>query len=235
MTDTLDPSTTPADRPDPNDRADGPDRPSHAGGADRRERRRRWTALVAVAVVLPALGWFGWQWLTPHPYSGTVMQAPTSAPDMDGLVWGDGTPVELADLGGRLVLVYFGYTACPDVCPTTMSGVVQALDELGDEADDVAVMMVSIDPDRDSPAIVERYVQSFHPRFRGASGDIADVERVATLYGIFFARDEPTVDGEYTMSHTSTLLGIDPDGHLRIVWPTVLDPGRLAADIRELL
>lgn len=147
----------------------------------------------------------------------------------------DGTELIMRADEGGLLLVYFGYTSCPDVCPTTMSGVVQALDALGDEADDVAVMMVSIDPDRDSPAIVERYVQSFHPRFRGASGDIADVERVATLYGIFFARDEPTVDGEYTMSHTSTLLGIDPDGHLRIVWPTVLDPSRLAADIRELL
>lgn len=200
--------------------------------------RPRWRRAAVVALVVGlvgAVGWFGWRWLTPHPYSGTVMQAPTSAPDMDGLVWGDGTPVDLADLGGRLVLVYFGYTACPDVCPTTMAGVVQALDELGDDADDVSVMMVSIDPDRDSPAVTEQYVQSFHPRFRGASGEQADIERVATLYGIFFAPDEPTADGEYTVSHTSTLLGIAPDGHLRIVWPTVLDPSRLAADIRELL
>lgn len=230
MTDTLDPATT---------SDDGHDGPSGGTGIDRTESdrgsRRRWSLVGAVVVVVLGLGWLGWQWLTPHPYSGTVMQAPTSAPDMDGLVWGDGSPVDLADLDGRLVLVYFGYTACPDVCPTTMAGVVQALDELGDQADDVAVMMVSIDPDRDSPAITEQYVQSFHPRFRGASGEMADIERVATLYGIFFAPDEPTAGGDYTMSHTSTLLGIAPDGHLRIVWPTVLDPSRLAADIRELL
>lgn len=225
MTDTLNPA-------DPDDQIAA--RPSGAPPGGRPGRQRVVRIALGVALV-GAAGWLGWQWLTPHPYSGTVMQAPTEAPDMDGLVWGDGTPVDLADLGGRLVLVYFGYTACPDVCPTTMAGVAQAFDELGDTADDVSVMMVSIDPERDSPMTTDQYARSFHPRFRGASGEMTDIERVATLYGIFFAPDEPTADGEYTMSHTSTLLGIAPDGHLRIVWPTVLDPSRLAADIRELL
>ncbi|MFW2334432.1 SCO family protein [Ilumatobacter sp.] len=197
-------------------------------------RRRIITVLVTIAVMALG-GWLVLQWLTPHPYSGTVMQAPTAAPSMDGLVWDDGTPVDVTELGGELVLVYFGYTSCPDVCPTTLVSVDRALDRLGDDVDRVQVLMVSIDPERDDPERVGGYVRSFDPAFRGVSGSVEAVERVASTYGIFFAQDEPLEGGGYTMSHTSTLLGIDPDGHLRIVWPSVLDPDSLAADISELL
>jgi len=197
--------------------------------------RRRLVTVAAVIVVSALVGWLTLQWLTPHPYSGTVMQAPTAAPSMDGLVWDDGTPVDVTELGGELVLVYFGYTSCPDVCPTTMVSVERALDEIGDDVERVRVLMISIDPARDDAARVGEYVRSFDPAFRGVSGPVDDVERVASTYGIYFARDEPLEGGGYTMSHTSTLLGIDPDGHLRIVWPSVLDPDALAADITELL
>ncbi len=190
--------------------------------------------LVTIAVMVLG-GWLVLQWLTPHPHSGTVMQAPTAAPSMDGLVWDDGTPVDVTELGGELVLVYFGYTSCPDVCPTTLVSVDRALDRLGDDVDRVQALMVSIDPGRDDPERVGEYVRSFDPAFRGVSWSVEAVERVASTYGIFFAQDEPLEGGGYTMSHTSTLLGIDPDGHLRIVWPSVLDPDSLAADISELL
>lgn len=203
--------------------------------AGHRPWRRRLLTGVAVIVVLAIVGWFALQWLTPHPYSGTVMQAPTAAPSMTGLVWDDGTPVDVTELGGELVLVYFGYTSCPDVCPTTMVSVDRALDRIGEDVDRVRVLMISIDPARDGPARVGEYVRSFDPAFRGVSGSAEAVERVASTYGIFFAQDEPLEGGGYTMSHTSTLLGIDPDGHLRIVWPSVLDPDALAADISELL
>ncbi len=203
------------------------------------EQRRPWPrrilAGVAVIVVVAIVAWLGLRWLTPHPYSGTVMQAPTAAPSMEGLVWDDGTPVDVTELGGELVLVYFGYTSCPDVCPTTMVSVDRALERIGDDVDRVRVLMISIDPARDDPARVGEYVRSFDPAFRGVSGSVEAVERVASTYGIFFAQDEPLEGGGYTMSHTSTLLGIDPDGHLRIVWPSVLDPDALAADISELL
>lgn len=208
---------------------------THDGPERSRPWRRRVVTTVAVVAVVALLGWAGLRWLTPHPYSGTVMQAPTAAPSMEGLVWDDGTPVDVTALGGELVLVYFGYTACPDVCPTTMVSVDRALEEIGDEVERVRVVMISIDPARDDAARVGEYVRSFDPSFRGVSGPVEDVERVASTYGIYFARDEPLEGGGYTMSHTSTLLGIDPDGHLRIVWPSVLDPEALAADITELL
>ena len=203
--------------------------------APRSAWRRRFVTVAVGLVGLALAGWVVLQVITPHPYSGTVMQAPTEAPPMDGLVWDDGTPVEVTELGGELVLVYFGYTSCPDICPTTLVSVDRALERIGGDVDRVQVLMVSIDPARDDPDRVGRYVRSFNPTFRGVSGSLEAVERVASTYGIFFAQDEPLDGGGYTMSHTSTLLGIDPDGHLRIVWPSVLDPESLAADITELL
>lgn len=201
-------------------------------------RRRRWPRTVAVllAVLLAAalLGWLGLRWITPHPYSGTVMQAPTAAPSMDGLVYSDGTPVDVTAFDGDLLLVFFGYTNCPDVCPTTLSQVAAARRELGGDADRVRLLFVSVDPERDDLAAIGEYVTSFDPDFLAATGEPADVDRVASQYGIFFAKGEPLDDG-YTVDHTATLMGIDTDGHLRIVWPGVLDVERLAADLRELL
>jgi protein SCO1/2 len=187
-------------------------------------------------MILVAAGgaWIGLQWLTPHPYSGTVMQAPTATPSMDGLLFSDGTPVEIDAFAGDLLLVYFGYTSCPDVCPTTLAQVSAARRRLGGDADRVHLMMISIDPERDPLDELDDYVESFDPSFLGATGELAAIERVAALYGVYFAKGEPLGDG-YAMDHTATLMGIDGEGRLRIVWPGVLDVERLADDLRELL
>jgi protein SCO1/2 len=201
-------------------------------------RPRRWPRrLLVIGLVLVALalgGWLGLRWLAPYPYSGTVMQAPTEAPPMDGLVLSDGTPVDVDAFRGKILLVYFGYTYCPDVCPTTLSQVAAARRQLGSQADDVQLLMISIDPERDSLDMIGRYVESFDPSFLAATGPIEDVERVASQYGIYFAKGEPLGDG-YAMDHTATLMGIDTNGHLRIVWPAQLDVDRLAADLNHLL
>jgi protein SCO1/2 len=220
------------DAPAPPDRpADRPDRLSARG-----RRRRRTVALVIGAPLLVVvLAYVALRLFSPHIYSGTVMQAPTAAPPMDGLVLSDGTPVDLAAFEGDVVLVYFGYTFCPDVCPTTLSQVDHALDRLGGDADRVRVMMITIDPARDDPASLGEYVRAFDPRFLGATGAPAAIERVASTYGVFFARGEEYDDGSYAMDHTATLMGIDTDGHLRIVWPAELDVDALAADLDALL
>lgn len=201
-------------------------------------RRRRWPRVVAImsaALLLAALvGWLGLRWITPHPYSGTVMQAPTAAPSMDGLVYSDGSPVDVTAFDGDLLLVFFGYTNCPDVCPTTLSQVAAARRQLGGDADRVQVLFVSVDPERDSPESIGEYVTSFDPDFLAATGEPADVDRVASQYGIYFAKGEALDEG-YTIDHTATLMGIDTEGHLRIVWPGLLEVDRLVADLRELL
>lgn len=202
-------------------------------------RRRPWGRMLAILVgglLLAALvGWLGLRWITPHPYSGTVMQAPTAAPSMEGLVFTDGSAVDIAAFDGDLLLVYFGYTNCPDVCPTTLSQVAAARRMLGDGAERVQVLLISVDPDRDDLATLDQYVTAFDPDFLAATGEIADLERVASQYGIFFAEGEAVGEGDYAVDHTATLMGIDTDGHLRIVWPALLDVERLAADLRELL
>ena len=182
-----------------------------------------------------ALAFAAFRVFTPHIYSGTVMQAPTTAPSMDGLVWTDGTPVDIAAFEGDVVVVYFGYTFCPDVCPTTLSQVGHALERLGDDADRVHVIMVSVDPERDEPGRLGDYMSSFGPQFVGATGPIEAVERVASTYGIFFAIGERYDDGGYAVDHTASLMGIDRDGHLRVVWPATLDVDALAADLDALL
>ena len=204
-----------------------------ATGAGRR-RARRIALLAGVPLLVAALAAGAYVLFRPHAYAGTVMQAPTPAPAMDALIGTDGRPVDLTAYRGDVVVLFFGYTHCPDVCPTTMSVVGRTLDRLGDDADRVRVLMVSVDPERDDAATLRDYVQAFDPTFMGATGDLAAVERVAAEYGIFFARGEALGDG-YTVDHTASLMAIDPEGKLRIVWPNSVPADALASDLRELL
>ena len=229
---TTDASAEVTDPPRP---ATEPD-PTSADPARGRSRWRRLVAMVLVSVLVAGIaGWLVLGWLRPHPYAGTVMQAPNMAPAMDGLIDTDGRPIDIDAFRGDLVLVYFGYTHCPDVCPTTLSQVAQARRRLGDDAARVHVMMVTVDPARDEPALLGDYVRSFDPDFVGVTGELGDIERVATTYGVYFAPTEADEDGNYDMEHTASLLGIDGEGRLRIVWPFTADAEALASDLRELL
>jgi len=200
----------------------------------RRRLLQRLIILVSVLVALASAGWIGLRWITPHPYSGTVLQAPEAAPTLDGLFFDDGSPADLTRFEGDLVLLYFGYMSCPDVCPTTLSVAATARRALGPEAERVRLLMISVDPERDTLSALGEYVRSFDESFISATGDLATLKRVAAQYGIFFGRGEDLGD-EYAVDHTATLMGIDSAGHLRIVWPAILDRDRLIDDIRELL
>ena len=169
--------------------------------------------------------------VTPHLYSGTILQQSNPAPAMDGLAFVDGEPVDIAALSGDLVLVYFGYTNCPDVCPTTLSAAANAIDRLpADQREQVRLLMVTVDPDRDRPGELEEYVEFFHPEFDGVTGPVADIDRVASLYGVFYELGDGTVETGYVVDHTATLMAIGPDGTLRIVWP----PNVTSQDLHDL-
>ena len=183
-------------------------------------------ALAAVAVI--AL-------LRPHVYSGVVLQSSEPAPAMDGLVYDNGEPVDLGSLEGDVVLVYFGYTYCPDLCPTMLGTVARSLEDLGNRADRVEAMMVTVDPGRDTPEALTEYVDFFGDRVRGVWGPEADIREVASRYGVAFSYDEPLADGSYLVSHTASLFAIDPGGALRIVYPVELTSDQLTADLLELL
>ncbi len=219
----------------PVDRPTGPDTsPAPAGKA----RRRLTTLLLVAAIVVVgvAVARVVVDRLSPHLYAGTVLQFDEPAPPLDGLAYAGGEPVELAAFDDEVALVFFGYTNCPDVCPGTLSTVDRALDRLDqNDRDRVTMLMVSVDPDRDDLPSLQQYVEFFDPGFRGVGGPQPDIDRAASLYGVYYELDAPTPGGEYLVDHTASLMGIGPDGSLRVIWSSDVTAEALAADLAELL
>lgn len=129
----------------------------------------------------------------------------------------DGTIFRLSDIRGKIVLLFFGYTACPDVCPTTLAELKLALDELGqDQAKDVKVVFITVDPDRDDSARVQEYVNHFNPDFIGLSGTEPELARIWNEYGIFREIVDGTSAAGYLVNHTARVTLIDRQGNLRV-------------------
>lgn len=187
-------------------------------------------ALAAIASVFAA-GFF----FRPHTFHGTVLQSSDPSYDFT-LNIADGKTVQLSDFRGKVVLVYFGYTFCPDVCPATLGAVKTALDELGKKADEVQVIMVSVDPGRDTPEKLAEYVHHFHPAFIGGTSSSEEIEKIAALYGIFYeVSKETTSNGDYLIDHTATLMVIDRDGYLKLVFPFGVTGAEIADDLKYIL
>ncbi len=147
----------------------------------------------------------------------------------------DGKPRTLADFRGKAVLVFFGYTHCPDVCPTTLADAAQALKALGKDGDRVQVLFVTVDPERDTPEVLVRYVPAFDARFLGLHGDAAAIQKAAKEFKIYYEKRPGKAPGEYTMDHSGQSYVFDPQGRIRLL----LRPDRLsqdlAGDLRALL
>jgi len=128
----------------------------------------------------------------------------------------NGKPRTLADFKGKAVVMFFGYTQCPDVCPTTMAEMANVMKELGPQADKVQVLFVTIDPARDTPQILSQYVPAFDKRFLGLYGDEVATEKVAKEFKVFFQKVPGKTPGSYTMDHTAGSYVFDPQGHIRL-------------------
>lgn len=146
----------------------------------------------------------------------------------------DGRPRSLADFKGKAVVVFFGYTHCPDVCPTTLMEIKQAMAELGEDARRVQVLFVSVDPERDTPEVLAKYVPSFDPTFIGLSGDPQAVAKAAKDFKVFYQKTPGKAPGTYTVDHTAGIYVFDPQGRLRL-FARPGKPGDLAADLKTLL
>jgi protein SCO1/2 len=147
----------------------------------------------------------------------------------------DGKPRTLADFRGKAVLVFFGYTHCPDVCPTTLADAAQALKALGKDADRVQVLFVTVDPERDTPAVLSKYVPAFDPRFLGLHGDAAAIQKAAKEFKIFYEKRAGKNPGEYTMDHSGQSYVFDPQGRIRLLLRHDRLSQDLAEDLRTLL
>lgn len=142
----------------------------------------------------------------------------------------------LADFKGKLVVLFFGYTHCPDVCPTTLSDTAAALKLLSpDEAARIQVLFVTVDPARDSPAMLQQYVPYFHPSFLGLWGTPDQVAKAANEFRVFYRKhQEPGVNG-YAIDHTAGSYVLDAAGRLRLLLPFALPAEDMAHDLRQLL
>ena len=148
----------------------------------------------------------------------------------------DGKVRTLADFKGKVVVMFFGYTQCPDICPTTLTEMQQVMTLLGPQSDKVQVLFVTVDPERDTAAILKQYVPSFDPRFLGLRpADDAALEKVAKDFKIYYKKVPGSTLGSYTMDHTAGSYAFDPEGRLRLYIKHAQGPETLAHDLKELL
>ncbi|MEN9378688.1 MAG: hypothetical protein RJB15_366 [Pseudomonadota bacterium] len=148
----------------------------------------------------------------------------------------DGKLRTLADFKGKAVVMFFGYTQCPDVCPTTLTEMQQVMTLLGPKSDKVQVLFVTVDPDRDAAAILKQYVPSFDSRFLGLRpADEAALEKVTKDFKIYYKKVPGSNPGSYTMDHSAGSYAFDPEGRLRLYIKHAQGPETLAHDLKELL
>jgi len=179
--------------------------------------------------------------------AGEAGPQPTAAEMMDDLMYGrgpiggpftlvdqDGKPRSDIEFRGKLMIVYFGYTFCPDVCPADLMAITQALDALGPEAAGVQPIFISIDPERDAKAMRE-YISVFHKSFIGLTGAPDDVRRVANAYKAFYAKVEDGKTGDYAIDHAGAIYLMGRDGRYLGFMPPQTAPDRLIEILRKYL
>lgn len=167
-------------------------------------------------------------------FHGITVQSPERAANFT-LTTAGGQKVSLKQFRGKVILLYFGYTFCPDVCPATMTELKQAVNALGRDADKIQVLMISVDPLRDTPEKVDEYVKHFHPSFIGLGGTEDEILAATTPLGIFYEKHDGTPNSGYLVDHTATVTVIDKDGYIRLVYPFDTPGEDMAADLRILI
>ena len=146
----------------------------------------------------------------------------------------DGRPRILADFRGKVVALFFGFTRCPDVCPTTLAELAAVMNQLGADAGGVQVLFVTLDPERDTPALLKQYVPAMHPAFLGLYGDAEAIARTAKEFKVYYQK-QPASGGGYSVDHTAGTYLFDRKGRLRVFAPYGQDQAALMHDLRLLL
>jgi len=171
----------------------------------------------------------------PVTFRGTAYSEPYPPAPLIELQQADGESFHLSDQRGRIVLVFFGYTSCPDVCPATLAEFNAALDQIGEKGQQVQVAFVSVDPERDTPAKIQDYVERFNPTFLGLSGSEAELEPIWNGYGVFREIVQGGTAMNYIVNHTARTTLIDLQGNMRLSYGFQTPPEDIAYDIEHLL
>ena len=141
----------------------------------------------------------------------------------------------LADYKGKVVVVFFGFTQCPDVCPTTMSDLVQVRQKLGTAGSDVQVLFITVDPERDTQRVLAQYVPGFDPSFVGLYGNAQEIERVAREFKVFYQKSPGKTATSYTIDHTAGSYVFDREGRVRLFLKHAQGVDAIASDLKRLL
>jgi protein SCO1/2 len=187
--------------------------------------------LLGVVVVVWLFGPPG-AWRDAPPESEYFLPSPLPAPTFT-LTAHDGQRTSTAEFGGKLVAVFFGYTYCPDVCPLTLSKLTRVLDRLEERAERIQVVMVSVDPERDTLDRLREYLESFHPSFIALTGSEDEIRAVADEFGVYFSRSDEGVD--YTVDHTARSFIMDPGGQIPLTFPVTATVEEMTRDLELLL
>ena len=182
------------------------------------------------------------------PIAANEVAEPSATELIEGLLSGRapvGGPFELtdqaghrrtdADFRGKLVVLYFGYTSCPDVCPTELQSISLALDQLGAAAEAVQPLFITVDPERDTPARLAGFIAAFHPRLIGLTGSPAEIRKTAIAYRTFFAKNSTAASGDYSVDHSGFIYLVGKDGRYLGFLPPGLPPDAIADAIRARL
>ncbi len=170
----------------------------------------------------------------PPAASGEVERV--DGPTADFLLHSSKGPVRLSDFRGKVVLLYFGYTFCPDICPTSLTATARALRRLPPEQlAEVETLFVSVDPERDTPEHLAEYAAFFHPSIHGVTGTDAEVAAAARPFGVVYARHEATGAGGYVVDHSALTYLVAPDGHLAAKLPHAAPPQLVVAELTKWL
>ena len=166
---------------------------------------------------------------------GTAYNEPYPPAPAIELQQGDGEPFQLSGQRGKIVLIFFGYTSCPDVCPTTLAELNASLLQLGTRADHVQVVLISVDPERDTSARMQEYVERFNPSFIGLSGTPQELESIWESYGVFREVVPGSSSTNYIVNHTARTTLIDQQGKMRLSYGYQTPPEDIAYDLDRLL
>jgi len=186
------------------------------------------TAVIALTILMELV------FRRPYAFHGTVINPPLPVTDF-ALQTANEEVFRLSDQKGKIVLLFFGYTSCPDVCPVTLATFKQVYERLGEDAQKVRFVMITADPERDTPEIVSAYTARLNPDFIGLSGDITELEVIWKELGVFVEKQDSGSAAGYLVSHTASVYVINQNGELFMTFPYGTGVTELADDIRQTL
>jgi protein SCO1/2 len=198
------------------------------------DKKILWVGLASLALVATVIS-LALIFAKPASFYGTSYGEPYPAAPQIELTKSSGELFRLSDQKGKIVLLFFGYTSCPDVCPTTLAELKQVMDGLGDKAKSIQVVFVSVDPERDTPEKIQQYVEHFNQNFIGLSGPTDELQIIWDNYGVFREEVESDSAFGYIVNHTARTYLIDVDGNLRLSYGFQTPVDNMVSDIKILL